>query len=167
MRVVAGSLFIVAASVVLAPSSQELHNRYGEPDLERFMARPGISVTVEYGSDHLACQALIEPHQPLIRTGEQVRQMSSQTVTEVLEEIAPMQARGKLTGIADTAFGVGITILDYENVSITRSTGGCCSSNPNQQEVRATVLFKRDVCPKELSPLNPFPSAKSVPDKSR
>jgi hypothetical protein len=164
MRIVAGSLFIVAASVILAPSSQELHNRYGEPDLERFMARPGISVTVEYGSDHLACQVLIEPPLPLIRTREQVRQMSSQSVTEILEEIAPMQARGKLTGFSDTAFGLGLTTLEYEYVSITRSVGGCCSSKPDQQEVLATVLFKRDVCPRE-SPLNPFPSAESVPKR--
>jgi hypothetical protein len=36
-------------------NSQEFRNLYGEPDLERYIARPGISVTVQYGSDHLPC----------------------------------------------------------------------------------------------------------------
>jgi len=61
MRIVAGFLLVAAASVVLMQSSQEFHSRYGEPDMERFTARPGISLAVEYGSDHLACQLLIKP----------------------------------------------------------------------------------------------------------
>jgi hypothetical protein len=80
---------------VEATGSQELHNRYGEPDRERFAARPGISLSVEYGSDHLVCYALIEPPQPLIYAEDQVRLMPSEAVTEVLEEIVPVATRGK------------------------------------------------------------------------
>jgi hypothetical protein len=47
----------------------ELASRYGEPDVERFTARPGIAVTVEYGSDRLVCQALIEPPNSIITLG--------------------------------------------------------------------------------------------------
>ena len=170
MRIIAGSLFIVAASVVLAPSSQELHNRYGAPDLERFMARPGIGVTVTYGSDHIACQVLIEPPQPLIHTEEHVPDMSSEAVTEILEEIAPTLTRGRLIGITDTAFGLGMEILDYENVLIMRSAVRCCSSDSKQQEGRAIVGFKRDICPMRPSRINLTPYSESVPktwDKSR
>jgi hypothetical protein len=54
-----------------AQTSQELHSRYGEPDIERFTARPGIGLTVEFGSDGLACQELLEPLQPLVHREEQ------------------------------------------------------------------------------------------------
>jgi hypothetical protein len=72
MRILAGCLLVAAVSVVLPPSSAELDNRYGESDLERFMPRPGIGLAVQYGSDHLTCQVLIEPPQPLVYTKEDV-----------------------------------------------------------------------------------------------
>jgi hypothetical protein len=90
MRILIGS-FIVTASVLLSQSSQDFRNRYGEPDRER----PGITLTVEYGSDHLACYALIDPPQPLLYSEEHVPLMSSEGVTEVLEEAAPAAMRGK------------------------------------------------------------------------
>ena len=54
MRILVGSFLIVTAGVLLSQSSSDFRNQYGEPDRERFAARPGISLTVEYGSDHLA-----------------------------------------------------------------------------------------------------------------
>jgi hypothetical protein len=95
MRIVAGRLVVAASSVILTQSSQELHNRYGDPPIERFNARPAISLSVEYGSDRRACQVLIEPPQSLIHQEEQARLMSSEGVSEVLEEIAPFAMRGK------------------------------------------------------------------------
>jgi hypothetical protein len=93
MRIVVGCMLVVAGSVVLTQSSQDLHSRYGEPDRERFSARPGISLTVEYGSDHLACNARLSLPQPLTYTEENVRLMSSEGVSEVLEEVAPVAMR--------------------------------------------------------------------------
>jgi len=52
MQILVRSFAVVAASFALTPSSQDLHNRYGDPDIERFIARPGIGLTVEYGFDH-------------------------------------------------------------------------------------------------------------------
>ena len=89
MRTLVGRFLVVTASVFLLQSSQDFHNRYGEPDRERFAARPGISLTVEYGSDHLACHALIEPPQPLTYTEEHVPLMSSVGVSEILERSRP------------------------------------------------------------------------------
>src|SRR5258708_7583672 len=95
MRIITGCMLVAVGSLSLAQSSQDFHNRYGEPDRERFSARPGISLTVEYGSDDLACVALIEPPQPLTYTEEHVPLMSSEGVSEVLEEVAPIAMRGK------------------------------------------------------------------------
>src|SRR5258708_40333520 len=88
MHILARSFLVAAASFVLAPGSQDLHNRYGEPDMERFIVRPGIGLTAQYGSDQLACQVLIEPPQPLIHQTEQPPLISSHGVSDVLKEIA-------------------------------------------------------------------------------
>jgi TonB family protein len=148
MRCVVAFLFVVATSVLPQQGSQELHNRYGETDLERFAVRPGISLTVQYGSDHLACQFVIEPSNPLVPSDPigSYSPMSSVIVTEILEEIVPMQTRGKQVSISETAFGFAdvTAVFDYENVSITRSRPW----RSEHQDYRATAVLKRDNCPK-------------------
>ena len=151
MRILIGS-FIVTASVLLSQGSQDFRNRYGEPDRERFAARPGITLTVEYGSDHLACYALIDPPQPLLYSEEHVPLMSSEGVTEVLEEVAPVAMRGKeiFSGIHQSGCNVA-SVTDYENVLLMRSTHTCDPSS-HDQEVRTTITFKREICPKPKTP---------------
>jgi hypothetical protein len=116
--------------------------------MERYAARPGISLTVEYGSDHLACQVLIEPPQPLVHQEDQARLMSSEAVSEVLEEIAPVAMRGKEIGTGGFQSGCNVArITEYENVSIMRSTHTCDPSSPDQ-DIRTAITFKRNICPK-------------------
>ena len=148
MRILIGSL-IFATSVLLSQSSQDFHNRYGEPDRERFAARPGITLTVEYGSDHLACYALIDPPQPLLYSQEHVPLMSSEGVSEVLEEVAPVAMRGKEIQTFLTQSGCNQSRLtDCENVSIMRSTHTCDTSS-HDQDIRTAITFKREVCAKQ------------------
>jgi len=148
MRILVGSFLIATASVLLSPSSQDFHNLYGEPDRERFAARPGISLTVEYGSDHLACSALIDP-QPLTYSEEHVPLMSSEGVSEVLEQVAPAAIRGKQISTSLTSIGCNqVCLTDYENVSIMRSTHNCAPSSQDQ-DMRTAITFKRDICPKQ------------------
>ena len=72
--------------------------------------------------------------------------MSSDAITKVLEEIAPAVARGKENGKSITMSGCNkFEIVEYENVSITRSTHNCVPLSTNR-DVRATVSFKRDAC---------------------
>jgi hypothetical protein len=159
MHILARSFLVAAASFVLTPSSQDLHNRYGEPDIERFIVRPGIGLTAQYGSDHLACQALIEPSQSLIHQEEQPPLMSSDGVTEVLEEIAPATMRGNeiFNGISVSGCNES-RITDYDNLTIMRSTHTCDASS-HDQDVRTTIIFKRDICPKQITKpqSNPLP----------
>jgi hypothetical protein len=152
MRILVGSFLIVTVSVLLSQSSQDFHNRYGEPDRERFAARPGISLTVEYGSDHLACHALIEPPQPLTYTEEHVPLMSSEGVSEVLEEVAPIAMRGKEINALTHQSGCNVVhMTDYENVVIMRSTHTCDPSSLDQ-DARTAITFKRGTCPKPKTP---------------
>jgi hypothetical protein len=147
MRIGFVCLFFAVASGVLAPSAQqELHARYGEPNLERFMARPGIAVTVEYGSDHSACWVLIEPPRPLFHPEENLPLMSSDTVTEILEEIAPTETRG--TNVLSMISAMGCPeseTTQYQALTINRSRNMCLSPTP-EHEVRATITYNRDVC---------------------
>jgi hypothetical protein len=87
----------MVATIIPMQDSQDFHGRYGEPDSERFTARPGISVSVAYGPDHQACQILVEPPRSLLYAEDQLPLMSSEAVTEIIEEIAPDDARGKET----------------------------------------------------------------------
>jgi len=89
VRILIASLLIVSFGLPVGQTSQTLRDRYGEPDIERFTAAHDIGLTVEYGSDHLACHALIEPPQPLTYTEEHVPLMSSVGVSEILERSRP------------------------------------------------------------------------------
>lgn len=75
--------------------------------------------------------------------------MSSDGVSEVVEEVAPIAMRGKQINVPLHQSGCNITHLtDYENVSIMRSTHTCDPSSQDQ-DARTAVTFKRDVCPKQ------------------
>ena len=146
MRIIAACLMLAAASGVLAPSSQELHNRYGQPYLESFLARPGIGLTVEYGSDHSACGGLIEPAHPLFHPEESLPLMSWDTVTEILEEVVPVKMRGMSIASSIESMGCAESRrTQYQGLTIDRVRNNCLSSTP-EHEVRATIAYKRDVC---------------------
>jgi hypothetical protein len=151
MRIIPGCLIVAAASFGLAPSSPELHNRYGLSDLERFTVRPGITATVEYGADHLACQIKIEPHQSIIHPYEpmpSLRRMSSEEVSEILEEIAPRTARGKAINNGSFQSGCAMeNFNEFENVIILRGASACAPTN-EARDSGAQIIFKRDICPK-------------------
>ena len=148
MRIVAACLFFAVVSVVLAPSSQELHKRYGEPNLERFMARPGIALTAEYGSDDSVCWVLIEPPHPPFHPEESLPLMSSGTVTEILEEIAPVNIRGMIISSSIESMGCAESRrTQYQGLTIERLRNNCLSPTP-EHDVRATITYKRDICRK-------------------
>ena len=146
MRISFGCFLLLAAYLANPQSSSELRSRYGEPDIERFIVRPGISLTVEYGSDRLACEMLIESPLPLFHGDEQTRYMSSDDVTSVLDELVPVGMRGQQIGDFIQEMGRSrYDLIQYENVSIGRSTDEGVPLKP-EREIRANVIFKRDVC---------------------
>jgi len=147
MRILVGCLLVVAVSVAVAQTPEDLRRRYGDPEVERFKARPGIGLTVEYGSDRLACQILIQPPEHILSSQEEeARFMASETVTEILDEVVPVGTRGKKTGEFHMVSGCNaVDLTEHENASIARSTHNCLPLKP-EREVRATVIFKRDTC---------------------
>jgi hypothetical protein len=164
MRILIGCLIVAAASAGLAPSSPELHNRYGLSDLERFTVRPGITATVQYGADHLACQIQIEPYQSLVHQDAQPPHiptvMPSKDVSEILEELAPVTTRGKELGQGSfQASCGGGQVNEYENVMILRTILACAPPSTDD-DIGVSIVFKRDICPKVKSPVSVEPNAK-------
>jgi hypothetical protein len=145
---VEGCLFLAFGSAVLAPSSLEFHNRYSEPDLERYIARPGIALTVEYGSDHLACHVLVEPPHSLSRPDEKARLMSSETVDRILEENLPVKVRGmSISSSVESMPCAEKRRTQYQGLTIDRIRNVCASATP-EHEIRAEATFNRDGCRK-------------------
>jgi hypothetical protein len=67
-----GCLFSAAPTDVATPSAQQLRKLYGEPTMERFAVRSGITLTVEYSPDRTACQLLLAATQVLADVQEPV-----------------------------------------------------------------------------------------------
>jgi hypothetical protein len=151
MRMLLICLVAAASALALAPGAQDFRNHYGQPDTERFIARPGIALTVQYGSDHLACQMLVEsPRQLLLQKNSEGTLLSPDKVTEILNEVVPASARGKQLNQVVTEAGCNVfTFTIYENVSISRATYECLPLQPDR-ESSASVEFKRDICRNEF-----------------
>ena len=116
--------------------------------------RRGISLTVQYGSDHQACQIVIGPIQPLIHQAGETQFVSSQSISEILEEVAPVAARGKqISGNGGFQSSCAVdSISDYENLTLSRVTSACRAASPDQDS-GAQIIFKRDACSFAKNPL--------------
>jgi hypothetical protein len=145
---------LVAASLFVATKSQQLHVRYGEPDVERFTAGDDIGLTVEYGSDGLACQIVLERKQPLLHSQQEPKYMPPEVVDQIIDEIIPSASRGRsINKILESMGCAEGRVEEYENVWIGRHWNMCVPLKP-ERESTATVVFKRHECP--LSPYAQF-----------
>jgi len=144
-----GCLLTGALFDVSVPSEEGLHKVYGKPTMERFAVRSGITLTVEYGPDRMACQLLIAPAQSLVELHAPVQHMPSQGISDILQELLPVATRGKQINSNTLELDAGALLnTDYENVSIRRfcSSPSCVSSN-EKQDLRTLIVFKRSTCP--------------------
>jgi len=106
-----------------------------------------VGLTVEYGSDGLACQIIIERKQNLLHGQQAQKYMSPDVASDLVDGIVPPASRGKevdsfLESIG-CAEGRG---TEYENVWIAHYSD-VCSPLKFERESRATVAFKRKACP--------------------
>src|SRR6516165_6618236 len=116
-----GCLLTSASVDVSAPDEEGLQKLYGKPTMERFAVRGGITLTVEYGPDRMACQLLIAPAQSLVELHAPVQHMPSQGISDILQELLPVATRGKQINSNTLELDAGALLnTDYENVSIRR-----------------------------------------------
>jgi hypothetical protein len=150
MRILATCLLVVSFGLPLAQTSQTLRGPYGEPDIERFTAAHDIGLTVQYGSDGVACQIVIERKQPLLHNEQVFNYMEPEAVTEIIDELVPPASRGpSINSIMESMGCAEGRIEEYENVWIARHSDVCVPLK-RERESTATVVFKRQSCP--LSP---------------
>jgi hypothetical protein len=150
MRILTTCLLVVSFGLPLAQTSQTLRDRYGEPDIERFTAAHDIGLTVQYGSDEVACQIVIERKQPLLHDEQVLNYMEPEAVTAIIDELVPPASRGRsINSILESMGCAEGRIQEYENVWIARHSDVCVPLK-RERESTATVVFKRQSCP--LSP---------------
>jgi hypothetical protein len=151
MRILVAACFLIVASgLAVAPATQTLHNRYGEPDVERFTAGEDIGLTVEYGADHLACQIVLERKQPLLHSQQEPKYMRPEVVDQIIDETVPSESRGHSVNTLLESMGCAEgRVEEYENVWIGRHWNMCLPLKP-ERESTATVVFKRPECPVSL-----------------
>jgi len=122
-----GCLLAGAPADVSPPSEQGLHKLFGDPTMERFAVRSGITLTVEYGPDRMACQLLIAPAQSLVEVQMPIPPMPSRGVSVVLQELLPVATRGRQINSTTVQGGVGTLLkTDYE----TYPSGDFAPRNP-------------------------------------
>lgn len=157
MRAALGYFLFLAYFLANPQSSSELRSHYGEPEMERFVVRPGIALTVEYGSDGLACEMLIQPPLPIIHGDEQTLFMSAEGVTRVLDDAVPTSTRGLKIGNVVSQMGRNRQeLIQYENLTISRSTDEGVPLR-DEREIQAMVIFKRHVCRTQSKQIEPAP----------
>jgi hypothetical protein len=147
VRLVAGCLAAFALTVTTPQASDEYYTRYGKPDAERFVVRPDLVLSVEYGADGAACRMRIESRQSLLFSVAISMNPTAPVdeVMQVLNEVVPPEARGKDLG-AGRIFGQlagAPPPEEYENVTIIQEFGA--GTKPLALSSVA-VLFKRSDC---------------------
>lgn len=135
-----------SSDVSMPQTAIDLHTRYGTPDAQRYVVRPGITLMVTYGIDEFACQMVLEPTTSIIHHDEPAKYMRPKVVTEVLEEVVPEAERGALILRTVTKSGCNdYEIIDYQNVTVYRFRHNCRLPNPDIERA-ATITRKHTSC---------------------
>jgi len=135
-------LFCLLIASVSAQTSAELRQKYGEPTDGRYLVRPHMTAFQFYSEQLHAC--VIEIRSIFQPTGldESGELLAPELSEAVIDELAPLEKRGKYSGTYDAEWGRSgeITSL-YENVAIRRHTLG-----PNRLYNRIYIEWKADAC---------------------
>ena len=140
-------LFLVLSAIIApAQTASELTARYGDPDVERFLVRPGITLMARYAGDRTSCEMVIEPIRSIIPRNESDMYMPPEVMTEIIDEVLPQASRGKLLlGVVTKSGCNDLETGDYENVSIRRFRHRCDLPSP-EIEGAATISWKTPSC---------------------
>lgn len=138
-----GVLLVCAAAY--PQSRSDLRGKYGAPS-EAYEVRPNVLMTVIFDADGQACEMVIEARHTVKGGGVNGNNLIPLTTAEeVLNEVAPIEQRGK-GGRAITFSGgcSSITSYEYENVTIYRSER--CLQGGGKAVLAITVKWKHRQC---------------------
>jgi hypothetical protein len=134
-----------SSEVSIPQTAVDLHTRYGAPDAQRYVVRPGITLMVTYDMDEFACQMVVEPTTSIIHHDEPAKYMRPEVVTEVLEEVLPEAERGALILRTVTKSGCNdYENIDYQYVTVSRFRHNCRLPNPEIEG--AATITRKNLC---------------------
>ena len=88
-------VFLFALDAV-AQTANDFSARYGYPNAERFIVRPGITMMASYAEDRSACEMFIEPKLSTQQRDDKEHSLAAGTVSEIIDELVPERERGIL-----------------------------------------------------------------------
>jgi hypothetical protein len=128
-------------------NAADLHARYGEPDVERFIVRPNVTLMVAYGTNRAACQMVVERMRSIIPHDQPAEYMRPKVVTEIIDVVLPEADRGSLLLRTVTKSGCNeIENADYQNVVTVSHFRHKCNLPGPGIEGEATVTRKNPAC---------------------
>ena len=142
------TLLLAGLAFFPADTSQTLHQRYGQPVLETYLVRPGITAAARYGTSQHVCAITVYPEHPKHPLNRRENSIGNdKQVAEVLNELVPEKERGKylmgtfLDLVCDGEKGVdcGGVEEDWETVTILHM-------GSKDSEHYAAINWKRDEC---------------------
>ena len=112
---------LLAAACGFPQTSQELRQRYGPANSEHYTVRPGIILVATYTDNGEPCEMRIEPKKaPGVSSSDT---MDSEVVTEIIDELVPVDRRGTFVAGYDVNGGcTGYKSAEYELVRISLTT---------------------------------------------
>lgn len=144
-RTVLPLLFLLLAMVAAAQTSRDLTARYGNPDAEQFVVRPGITTMARYADDRIACELQIEPEHSIQRADDTEQAMATGMVSKVIDELIPEPERGILLNRMIESMGAAeIQVAEYQNVTISRYFVRYLPAGHDEKS--ATVVRKDGAC---------------------
>jgi hypothetical protein len=144
-RIATPMLLLLMTTAAVAQTASDLYARYGDPDVERFVVRPGITLMASYAEDRSACEMVTEPKHSIQQSDDKEQSMAAKTVTEIIDELIPKPERGILLDHIIENMGAGeLQVAAYQNVTISRYFVRYLPAN--QDEKSATVVRKDGLC---------------------
>lgn len=147
-------IVLLIAAPSLAQTSDDLRRKYGDPQVlshkssqilvERYTVRENIMLTVKFGGGERACELRIEPRRTLTQNSKRVDVMPDSEAQEIIDELAPMEERGRSIKTADADIGCATVLFgDYERVMIA-VTRRCAAQGGGTYSVK--IRWKDTVC---------------------
>jgi hypothetical protein len=146
----------ISAIVASAQTAGDFGTRYGDPDVERFVIRPGVTLTVAYGSDTTGCQMIVEPQRSILKSDNESELMAREIVPEVLEEILPESSGDSLLVNIEQVVGCDIQVHStHYNVTINASQEHACHAS-ERGEANMLIVREDRPCGTANSPVDVF-----------
>ena len=149
MKATAFFILLAASTAFGQIDSASLRAKFGAPlNRETFIVRPGVQMIVDYSptANH-ACRLELPGQAMPTDAPLGVAINPKKIIDDILAEIVPLSMRGKELGrFAEQMGQLGISSIDYENVSIVESLTG-------NRRTALTVKFKTPDCLKLLADL--------------